>query len=99
MLERVGVLVCFVLFEIDFHKHLAKFKRESSVYLNEKPNENNNENGETSGENGDEKDSNNPFLIVEKNKEENLEFILEILQELTARRSPSMSVDRLESSI
>lgn len=40
---------------------------------------------EKSIENEDE--LNNPFLIVEKNKEDNLEFILEVLQDLTAKKT------------
>jgi hypothetical protein len=39
----------------------------------------------------------NPFLIIEKNKEENLEFVLEILQEITAKRNTCKYVKSVHS--
>ncbi len=56
----------------DFNKHLAKYNRENSVST-EKTYES-------------DLDLNNPFIIIEKNKEDNLEYILEVLQDLTAKK-------------
>ena len=56
----------------DFNKHLAKYNRENSV-SSEKTFES-------------DLDLSNPFIIIDKNKEDNLEYILEVLQDLTAKK-------------
>jgi RAB6A-GEF complex partner protein 2 len=61
----------------DFFKHLNQYKSENSS---------DSDKNYTSQELEIIKD--NPFLIVDKNKEENLEFILEVLQDLTAKKAP-----------
>lgn len=61
----------------DFHKHLNRYKSENSS-----------DNDSNSRINEIEITKENPFLIVDKNKEENLEFILEVLQDLTAKKAP-----------
>ena len=59
----------------DFDKHLAKFKRDNSLAQSPQT--------DHCDENELKKD---PFYIVEKNKDANLEFILDVLQDITGKK-------------
>jgi hypothetical protein len=87
-LNRISNSLISNISKKDFQKHLSSYK----AFENQSTESNNKPIGtveSTSNNHSPKKEpeADNPFLIIEKNKEENLEFVLEILQEITAKKN------------